>query len=355
MIIKCKDCGNEIENNVTECPFCGCMTNARVEENITDQELNVATETGNAKLSKNNKIIAMVAIAIVLIIALIIGIASCNGSSDNDANNNVDYNDVSDDNNNDYDNNNNNNNNFGTTDIQRVEYISNRKLQDNDDKGYVFLFSFLDQNEKEMKSAATIKLRIVNDAGATVYTSTKNVTESDFSTWSNRISGQSWLQAAIYINFSEITKGTAEKGRFYYQITSASGVSFDEFDLSIDGLPVKGASVTMPSLPKIIHDYDYSNSIETSVKITNIRYEISGDDLYLYFTGEKTYDDEGSKYSRSCNVGWKLYDADGYIIDSGTFYSPAIRVGEKFRDEKEYVWDAIRPGESYKLVIENVD
>jgi hypothetical protein len=53
-------------------------------------------------------------------------------------------------------------------------------------------------------------------------------------------------------------------------------------------------------------------------------------------------------------VGWKLYDSEGYIVDSGIFYSPKIAVGEKFRDEVEYAWDVIKPGEIYTLVISNV-
>lgn len=77
--------------------------------------------------------------------------------------------------------------------------------------------------------------------------------------------------------------------------------------------------------------------------------------MYIYFTGEKTYDSEGSKYSQSCKVGWKLYDSEGYILDSGMFYSPNIAVGEKFRNEKECAWDVIKPGETYKLVISSVD
>ena len=120
-------------------------------------------------------------------------------------------------------------------------------------------------------------------------------------------------------------------------------------------MPVKPTKIILPTLPEIISDYSYSGSKKSSVKITNITYEISDDDLYLYFTGEKIYDSEGNKYSRSCNVGWKLYDLDGYILDSGTFYSPAIAVGEKFRDEDERIYGVIKPGETYKLVISSVD
>lgn len=287
--------------------------------------------------------------ALLLVTIIGISLAACGGESSNQQSNYDNDNSYAYDYDDDYD-----YVDEDTSMVSEVCYISNRTVQDDED-GYTFLFSFLDANENEIKAPATVKLKIVNDAGATVYNATKNVTESDFSTWSNRLSGKSWLQAAIYIKFSEITKGTVENGKLYYQITSSSGISFDEFTLDVDGLPIKGSTITLPSVPQTIHDYDYDNDIETSVKITNIRYEISGDDLYIYFTGEKTYDDEGGGYSRSCNVGWKLYDSEGYIKESGIFYSPAIRVGEKFKDEKGYAWDVISPGESYKLVIENVD
>ena len=131
-------------------------------------------------------------------------------------------------------------------------------------------------------------------------------------------------------------------------------VSFSSSTLTInEGLPLKATEIILPKLPQKIHSYNYDDSIESTVTITEITYEISGDDLYFYFTGEKTYDEDGKKHSASCKIGWKLYDSDNYIVDSDTFYSPAIAVGEKFRDEKEYVFDVIKPGETYTLKISN--
>lgn len=48
-----------------------------------------------------------------------------------------------------------------------------------------------------------------------------------------------------------------------------------------------------------------------------------------------------SKYyiNTSCgrSVGWKLYDPDGYVIDTGTFYTDDMVYGDKFRDKKEII------------------
>ena len=59
----------------------------------------------------------------------------------------------------------------------------------------------------------------------------------------------------------------------------------------------------------------------------------------LKISGKKTYDADGDNYSRSCNVGWKLYDQSNNVVDSGTFYSSQISVGEVFRESSSYVSD----------------
>lgn len=236
-------------------------------------------------------------------------------------------------------------------------YISNRSINHKDDLGYFyFLFSFLDEDENEIKAGATVDIRIVNSADETVYVKTHKVTEKNFGTWQNKLYNKKWLAASIYIYDTDIAPGTSDSGKLYYTITSADGISWDEYSLDINGdLPLKETTVILPTLPVTIYDYTYKGDVDSSVRITNITYEISGDDLYFYFTGEKTYDAEGDRYSQSCAVGWKLYDSEGYIVESGTFYSPNIAVGEKFRDEKEYAFGVIRPGETYTLVISSVD
>ena len=233
-----------------------------------------------------------------------------------------------------------------------VYYISQRQVWHQDDEGrYVLVFSLMDSSENELTAPAVVEIRITNDAGETVYTATKTVKSSDFTTWSYNNGAVKKLQATIYIYDSEIRQGKSADGDIYFTVYNDGYFSFDESRLSIEDLPEKGTTILLPTLPTVIHDYNYDKSIDSSVKVTNITYEVSGDDLYIYFTGEKTYDERGNSYSQSCKIGWKLYDSEGYVVASGTCYSDAIAVGEKFRNQKEYAWDCITTGETYTLEI----
>ena len=81
-------------------------------------------------------------------------------------------------------------------------------------------------------------------------------------------------------------------------------------------------------------DY-YSSDNEFSVK--------------LFVSGKKTYDANGSNYSSYVPVGWKLYDSNGSVVETGTVYSPDIAVGESFTDAYGYISTDLKPG-YYNLV-----
>lgn len=125
---------------------------------------------------------------------------------------------------------------------------------------------------------------------------------------------------------------------------------------------VKKASVRIvlrDSLPKTLYEYDYRNRIESSCTVTDFRYEVSDythsveQTAYLYFSGTKNYDENGAGQSASCKISWKLYDADGYVVDSSTCRSAGVAVGEKFRDAKDYCFD-LMPG-TYYLELSNTN
>lgn len=240
-------------------------------------------------------------------------------------------------------------------DAKKVHWISERSIDNLEDENqFRLMFSLKDSNENWLKVPVIVTIKITNDNGELIYKATKVVKVSDYSGWTNGY-GKQWTAAAVYIPYSDITPGTTSAGTISFEVYN-DYVSFDTSTLKISsGLPLKPTTIIMPILPETLYEYGYKDSITSSVKITDITYEVVGDDLYIYFTGEKLYDKEGNRYSRSCKVGWKLYDSDGYIIDSGTFYSPSIAVGEKFRNEKAYAWDVIKPGETYRLEISSVD
>lgn len=94
-------------------------------------------------------------------------------------------------------------------------------------------------------------------------------------------------------------------------------------------------------LPNILNDYNYSGRLSSSCKITKFEYEVSDykseeQTVTLYFSGEKLFDgddDMNTRTSSSCKISWKLYDEDGYVVDSDTCYSSSIAKGEKFKKQ----------------------
>lgn len=204
-----------------------------------------------------------------------------------------------------------------------------------------------DENGTQYIAPFIIEIKIINENGKTVYNKTKIVKSVDFQR--NGDQNFSGPLAEILILKEDIIHENVDTGTIYFKIynpgyfmTGENG----ERKGPVTGLTHK---LELPNLP------DRISSSTTTVKITNIIYDVSGDDLYIYFTGEKTYDTKGSNYSRACKIGWKLYDSDGYLVDSGVLYTDALSVGEKFKNAEEICWNVIEPSTTYRLVLVDVD
>ena len=105
-------------------------------------------------------------------------------------------------------------------------------------------------------------------------------------------------------------------------------------------------------LPVTLSYADYRGNIESSCSVTDFYYEftdfavVEKQDGKLYFSGEKTYDYRGPGQGDTCRISWQLFDADGYVVDSGTCSSPNVREGEKFKDALSRV-PQLDPGTYY--------
>lgn len=110
--------------------------------------------------------------------------------------------------------------------------------------------------------------------------------------------------------------------------------------------------INLPPLPQEIGNF--ADLEWTKIKITDIHYEIlPTGSVYLYFSGQKTFDPHGNFYRHTFKIGWRLYDSKNNLINNGTVYSPEISVGESFKDIKEIIFD-LKPGETYTLQILSV-
>ncbi len=110
--------------------------------------------------------------------------------------------------------------------------------------------------------------------------------------------------------------------------------------------------ILQDSLPVTLSYADRMGGIESTWSVTDFRYETTDyshqkeQTLHLFFSGEKTYDVRGPGQGASCRIGWQLFDADGYVVDSGTCSSPNVREGEKFKDAESISFN-LAPGTYY--------
>ena len=107
------------------------------------------------------------------------------------------------------------------------------------------------------------------------------------------------------------------------------------------------------SLPTTISTYNSNDKIESSAIITDFKYTVDGSRVKMNFIGEKSYDAKGAGQSAAVKVGWKLYDSEGYVIESGTARSTSIKMGEKFKNCEDTLY-SLDPGE-YELEIMSVN
>ena len=89
----------------------------------------------------------------------------------------------------------------------------------------------------------------------------------------------------------------------------------------------EGVKFILPTMPKTIINTDRYVS---TFKIESIKIEKKRTTYELTFIVQSIFHEKGNYYSEYAEIGWKLYDEDGLVVDSGTKLSQgAIQVGEK--------------------------
>lgn len=152
---------------------------------------------------------------------------------------------------------------------------------------------------------------------------------------------------------------TCTKAKYCSNCKTTSGSALGHDYKSGDNCSRCGAapSVTFifPSTPATYSDYDSLYRKNTSCEITGISASlnyVSYDgtvDYEVLISGTCTYNREGNSVSTRMRFGYKLYDADGIVVDSGSVSTESVAVGEKFRDDISF-WN-LTPGETYTLVL----
>ena len=107
-------------------------------------------------------------------------------------------------------------------------------------------------------------------------------------------------------------------------------------------LPVKSVTVTAEKLPFEIVLKDYRGKIESKITIEEVSYTYKSW-LEISLSGTKTYGDTSIDM-----FGYKIYDSQGYMVDSGGILLTSLSKGDKFKNEDITFFDAV-PGEEYTI------
>ena len=118
-----------------------------------------------------------------------------------------------------------------------------------------------------------------------------------------------------------------------------------------------GYSLSLPSTPQNISNYSYNGKIMTTVKITDINVSIergySIDTFNVKISGVKTYG--ATNVAERCRIGYKVYDSNNNVVESGTWSSPNVVLGESFvmNHSIHFNYNEDAPG-NYRLELVNV-
>ena len=241
-----------------------------------------------------------------------------------------------------------------------VEYLTDREfVYDEDTDEYILRFGLTSSASKYLSTYGRLSVRIVNNDDNLVYSTTYDLTPDDFTNWSNLYVTKYLF--SMRIPAADITEGETKNGKVYIKLVTP-WCEFNEGYVSVSNLPkhsvVDDCSLELSETPRELINYYYAEVPDTKFRVDNITYEFEENsdgtvDLILYFSGEKTYDNDGDNYSSYCYVDYKIYDAEGYVVESGYTHSDSLKVGEKQKNIKETIY-SLAPG-AYKLELLNRD
>jgi hypothetical protein len=237
-----------------------------------------------------------------------------------------------------------------------VQYISDRNVHyyEAPDE-YIVFFGLQNSNNEYVHSSGTAEITIRDDGGAILYEKAILFDKSDFTDWTNSYWDSSRYLCGLYIKRSELDGAASSSGKLMLKVTLDDGTWFKEKELSITDLPPIDVKIIVPEIPSTYQDYRYSSYVST-VQVSKLEYTTK-----VYYDGTATLTVEvvmkllsktgNTNESSTVCVGYKLYDSDGVVVDSGQMYSNPIAIGEASKEQ--FIISDLDPREIYTLVFSN--
>ena len=235
--------------------------------------------------------------------------------------------------------------------VPNVEYINNWSFQyslGTDD--YSLFFGLLDKNQKEIATEAKVDIRIVNDFDETVYEDELDVTEEDFSYFTNADNEEFYLAKAI-IDKDLLKPGKSRNGTVYFTVYNDDHFGFDELQcVAFECLPILDHYLSIAEETSEISIPDYLGNTITKIRIDDLELEPDsyGTAVEIVLKGEKTFEKK-SMYSIPMDMfGYRILDSQGYVVTTGLTYLQNLHQGDKFMSDPILIYDLI-PGEEYTI------
>ena len=90
--------------------------------------------------------------------------------------------------------------------------------------------------------------------------------------------------------------------------------------------------VTIPQTSQQIKRLDNSGNVINTFEVIEINHSVNSASVTFSITGKQTYSCKPDDYCSACVIGYKLYDADGYVVASGTIETIKISLGDSIRN-----------------------
>lgn len=373
--MNCKKCGSQLRENAKFCDKCGEKVekittnenenfvsnsisegqiesyNEKVVSNIENKEDNSIdndskTASENYEESKiytpfykKKWFLFALVIIIIAIIIIIIKFGTNNSTKSDTTNNNTNI-----------------TTQLKTDNSDNVQYIGERSVDyEEETKQFRVFFSLSDSNENQIDASGTATINIQNDNGESVYSKDITFTKDDFSSWTNAYRDDGNYMACLYIPITDISTGTIESGILSLEVELSDGRYFDKKEIKISSnLPLKGITISLPSVPNTYKQYNYKNELKYEVQVKELSYKLGNcyDGKQSVTISLKVEMLAGcANTAASSQIGYSLIDSNGIVVDSGTIFNTSLFNGETTVTEKTIM--NLKVGENYTLKLNN--
>ena len=218
-----------------------------------------------------------------------------------------------------------------------ISWISDRSVQYKEaDDMYNVLFALSDQNGTKLKTSGVAEITIKDEKENLLYNKSINFTESDFTEWTNKNRDDYTLGCWLNIPRTDVKGSSSSSGTLSLKVITESGIFFDTYNMTITNLPEKTVEIKLPEVPVTHVDQRYSDEV-SYITVHSLTYK----QTYLY-KGEASVEFEvlisldgrtGKRnVSRYAEIGYKVYDEDGVVVESGDIYTNNLAIGEKSKN-----------------------